>query len=80
MATTEQANLIADIPPLDVATLTLGEMAAVEADSGRDFARMLTAGNATRKLLALWVHEHRNSETPRSWQELSELRAFAPKS
>jgi hypothetical protein len=79
MDTTEAPNLIADIPVLDIKTLTFGEMAEVEAQSGRSFNSLLR-GAATGKLLALWVHEYRNSEKPRSWQELSDLRAFAPRS
>lgn len=79
MDTTETPNLIATIPVLDIKTLTLGEMAEVEAQSGRSFNALLR-GAATGKLLALWVHEFRNSEKPRSWQELSALRAFEPSS
>ena len=84
MDTTEETteapvNFIHTIPVLDVATLTLGEMAEAEAQSGRSFNTLLR-GAATAKLLALWVHEYRNSEKPRSWQELSSLKAFVPKS
>jgi len=80
MDTTEAPEkLINSIPKLDVETLTLGEMAEAEAQSGRSFNSLLK-GAATGKLLALWVHEYRNSEKPRSWQELSNLRAFGDSS
>lgn len=79
MDTVKTETLIASIPTLDITTLTLGEMAELEAQSGRSFTSLLR-GAATGKLVALWVHESRTSEKPRSWQELSALRAFAPKS
>jgi hypothetical protein len=62
---------------LDVNTLTLGEMSQLEVESGQPFAQLLgTAlrGGATRRLLALWVHEHRSSAKPRSWRQLGDLR------
>jgi hypothetical protein len=62
---------------LDVNTLTLGEMSQLEVESGQPFSQLLgTAlrGGATRRLLALWVHEHRSSERPRSWRQLGDLR------
>jgi hypothetical protein len=62
---------------LDVNTLTLGEMAQMEAESGQPFAQLLATamrGGATRRLLALWVHEHRSSAQPRSWRQLGDLR------
>jgi len=59
---------------LDLDTMTLGEMAAVEAAAGQDFLDLWRAGRATRRLIALYVNEYRASETPRSWQELSALR------
>ena len=59
---------------LNLETVTLGEMAAVEQAAGRDFLDLWQAGRATRRLTALYVHELRTSETPRSWQELSALR------
>jgi hypothetical protein len=62
---------------LDVNTLTLGEMSQLEVESGRPFAQLLgTAlrGGATRRLLALWVHEHRTSAQPRTWRQLGDLR------
>lgn len=59
---------------LDIDSLTLAEMAAAEEQSGQSFDRLLTRGAATRRLLALWVHEQRNSERPRSWSEVGSLR------
>jgi hypothetical protein len=59
---------------LDIDSLTLAEMAQAEAETGRSFDRLLTAGAATRRLLALWVHEQRSSERPRTWSELGSLR------
>lgn len=81
MAATDTAekSLLLTIPPLDVATLTLGEMAEAERQSGQSFDGLLT-GRASRKLLALFIHELRTCERPRSWHELASLRAFAPPS
>jgi hypothetical protein len=59
---------------LDIDSLTLAEMATAEEQSGRSFDRLLTSGAATRRLLALWVHEPRSSERPRNWKELGNLR------
>ena len=59
---------------LDIDSLTLGEMMQAERESGQSFDRLLTAGAATRRLLALWVHEQRSSGRPRNWQELADLR------
>lgn len=59
---------------LDLDSLTLSEMAAAEEESGQSFDRLLTRGAATRRLLALWVHEQRTSERPRSWKQLGSLR------
>lgn len=59
---------------LDIRTLTLGELAEIERQSGRDATALLVAGRATRRLVALFVHELRSSEKPRSWQELANLR------
>ena len=58
---------------LDVSTLTLGEAWAAERESGATLQQMLRS-QAARKLLAVFVHELRSSEKPRSWQELSNLR------
>jgi len=59
---------------LDVDTLTLTEMSEAEVQSGMDFLAILSAGAATRRLLALWVQERRSSERPRTWRELGSLR------
>jgi hypothetical protein len=59
---------------LDIDSLTLAEMATAEEQSGRSFDRLLTSGAATRRLLALWVHEQRSSERPRNWRDLGALR------
>ena len=72
-------SLLMTIPALDIATLTLGEMSEAEAQSGRSFDGLLR-GRATRKLLALFIHEQRTSGKPRSWQELSDLKAYVPPS
>ena len=58
---------------LDVSTLTLGEAASAEIASGLTLQQM-TRSSMARKLLAVYVHELRSSATPRSWQELSNLR------
>lgn len=71
---------LAEVPTLDLASLTLGEMAEVELQSGRSFEKLLTSGNATRRLLALWVVESRSSAHPRSWRALSSLRPLASRS
>jgi hypothetical protein len=59
---------------LDLEAVTIGEMAAIEAASGRDFLRLLSAGAASRRLIALYLIELRHSEPRRSWSELSSLR------
>lgn len=58
---------------IDITTLTLGEAAAAEVASGLTI-QQLAKGRATLKLLALFVHELRHSERPRSWSDLSNLR------
>lgn len=58
---------------VDVSTLTLGELSAIEIASGLSFERILRA-RMTFRLALLYVHELRSSERPRSWQELSSLR------
>lgn len=58
---------------LDISTLTLGEAAAAEIQSGATI-QQLARGRATLRLLAMFVHELRTSAQPRSWQELSNLR------
>jgi hypothetical protein len=76
----DQAAMDAALANLDVDTLTLGEMAAAEAESGQPFSQILQVairGGATRRLLALWLWERRNSAKPRSWRELADLRPSA---
>ena len=71
---------IADVPTLDIESLTLGEMTDLERESGRSMTELLK-GRATLLLVALWLSEHRNSSgTPRSWQELRDLRVFGSSS
>jgi hypothetical protein len=60
---------------VNIETLTLGELAAAEQSSGMSYQAMLK-GRATMLLLALFVHELRSSEKPRSWQELSSLKVL----
>jgi hypothetical protein len=62
---------------LDLDSVTLGEMAEVERQSGQDFMALLRRGTATRRLLGLFLHESRSSERPRSWQELGARRPLA---
>lgn len=62
---------------LDLNEITLGEMAAIETASGRDFLALFRAGSATRRLIALFLLEYRRSETPPSWRELSDRRPLA---
>lgn len=57
---------------LDLATLTLGEVAEAERQSGLPFAQMLK-GSAGKMLLALFVHRWRSSGTVPSWHDLSSL-------
>jgi len=57
----------------DVSTLTLGEAATAEAQSGQTIQQLLR-GMASRRILGMLVHELRSSEQPRSWHELSILR------
>jgi hypothetical protein len=71
---------LAEVATLDLASLTLGEMAEAERQSGRSFDKLLTSGNVTRRLLALWVAELRSSAQPRSWHELSSLRPLGKRS
>jgi hypothetical protein len=80
---TDDAIAIEDVPVLDWTTITLGEMADMEAESGRPFERMMTAGKGTQMLIALWLTEHRADPRsasyvpPRSWHELRSLRPLA---
>ena len=58
---------------LDITTLTLGEAAAAEMASGIPIRKM-AASPAALRILAMFVHEYRTSDEPRSWSELSSLR------
>ena len=58
---------------LDITTLTLGELASAERASGLSYQEMMR-GTFSRLLLAMYVHELRNSDEPRSWSDLSNLR------
>lgn len=65
---------------LDLASLTLGEMAAAELASGQSFDKLLQTGSATRMLLALFIRELRSSGAAPSWHELSDHRPLARRS
>ena len=71
--------VLADVPRVDVSTVTLGEMAQIEMESGRPFAAIMSTPVAA-KMAALWIWEHRtasaspNGAPARSWRELSNLR------
>lgn len=58
---------------LDISTLTLGEAAKAEQQSGMTI-QQLSRSSAGTILLAMFVHELRSSAEPRSWSELSNLR------
>ena len=58
---------------LDISTLTLGEAAQAEIESGLTLQQMIKS-SAARKLLALYVVELRSSGRKRTWSELSNLR------
>lgn len=71
--------VLADVPRVDVSTVTLGEMASIELESGRAFAAIMSSP-VSAKMAALWIWEHRTASTSpsaepaRSWRELSNLR------
>lgn len=58
---------------LDLGTITLGEMDAIERASGQEFGRLL-ARSMGRRLVALYLREWRSSGREPSWAELSNLR------
>jgi hypothetical protein len=58
---------------LDVDTLTLGEMMAVEDASGKDITQLLSRTTG-RRMLALFVHQLRNSDSLPRWSELGRLK------
>jgi len=61
---------------LDLTTITLGEMAAVEIASKRDFTTLLK-GQVGRRLIALYLREWRSSGVEPSWSEISSHRPLA---
>jgi hypothetical protein len=58
----------------DVTSLTLGEMMAAEEASGKPIEKLLSSGRGTLRLLAVFVHQYRNSGSVPSWSELAGLR------
>lgn len=58
---------------LDLPSVTLGEMAAIEMASGTDFTKLLRSA-AGRRLIALYLRESRSSGVAPSWSSLSSLR------
>jgi hypothetical protein len=67
---------VAAIEPPTLESLTFGEMAELERQSGRPMTELMAAGPMTITLVALWVSESRSSARPRSWQELAALRPY----
>jgi len=59
----------------DVDTLTLGEMAAVEEASGRDFSE-LWKRSASKMLAVVFVQRLRTSGQAPNWHELGSLRVL----
>ena len=59
----------------DITTVTMGELAEAEQQSGKDYQTLMRTG-MSRALLALFIHELRSSAQPRSWNELSNLRVL----
>jgi len=57
----------------DLGTLTLGEAAEAERQSGMPISTM-TSSPMTLRMLALFVHGLRTSEQPPLWSDLSSLR------
>lgn len=58
---------------LDLETITLGELADLEEETGQSSTALIARGSATRRLVAAWIASRR-SGTPRSWAELRGLR------
>jgi hypothetical protein len=58
---------------LDINSLTLGELMALERAADQSYDELL-AHKASRVVAALFVHESRTSAKPRSWRELASLR------
>lgn len=69
----EQGTVRLSTIKLDLGSVTIGEMVALELESGTSFDRLL-ATRAARKAVGLWIHEHRSSAQPRSWSALMNLR------
>ena len=60
---------------LDLNTLTLGEVAEAERQSGQTFDALLR-GSAQRMMLALFVHRWRTSGDVPNWRELANLTVY----
>lgn len=60
---------------LDWDTVTLGEMWAMEAASGKDY-QSLIAGRMGQKMCALFLHVYRRSGRAPSWSEIGSRRLF----
>lgn len=58
---------------LDLETLTMGEAAEAERQSGQPLSVLLRSP-MSRRMLGWFVHGLRSSERPPSWSELSSLR------
>ena len=61
---------------LDLSTLTLGEAAEAERQSGVSLGQ-IAGSTISLKILAMFVHGLRNYAPAPSWQELSNLRLYA---
>jgi hypothetical protein len=61
------------IHSIGMETITLGEMAEVEAATGRDFTAMMRAGGVTRKMVALFIFRLRSDGVAPSWGDLAGL-------
>lgn len=59
---------------LDVESLTLGELSALERASGSDVSDLLTGGRASRRLAGLFVYLLRRDGRAPSWRLLGNLR------
>ena len=51
---------------LDVDSLTIGELSLLEREAGQTFGDLFQAGPASRRLLAIWLHEVRTPRSPSS--------------
>lgn len=65
----------ATVPPLDVDTLTLGELMDVEIASGRS-VDVLLRGRASRRMLGLYFHLWRTYGSEPPWHALASLRVL----